>query len=119
MGQIFNFLNIKHNIFNLILSCGRYFKLTVRCVVEDKLRNIKKCYKASVVNFKNAPLGFQLCFSFKTFCRILFRNTVITPAEQKTNIYCPSLTAYERRRTITINIGDLPDGFRLSDPYSP
>lgn len=36
--------------------------------------------------------------------------TVITPSEQKTNIYCPSLTAYERRRTITIRIGDIPMG---------
>jgi (E)-4-hydroxy-3-methylbut-2-enyl-diphosphate synthase len=36
--------------------------------------------------------------------------TVITSSEQKTNIYCPSLTAYERRRTITINIGDIPMG---------
>ncbi|GGM89215.1 4-hydroxy-3-methylbut-2-en-1-yl diphosphate synthase (flavodoxin) [Dyadobacter beijingensis] len=36
--------------------------------------------------------------------------TVITASEQKTNIYCPSLTAYERRRTITINIGDIPMG---------
>jgi len=36
--------------------------------------------------------------------------TVITPSEQKTNIYCPSLTAYERRRTITIHIGDIPMG---------
>lgn len=36
--------------------------------------------------------------------------TVITPSEQKTNIYCPSLTAYERRKTISIHIGDLPMG---------
>ena len=36
--------------------------------------------------------------------------TVITPAEQKTNIYCPSLTAYQRRETITINIGGIPMG---------
>jgi (E)-4-hydroxy-3-methylbut-2-enyl-diphosphate synthase len=36
--------------------------------------------------------------------------TVITASEQKTNLYCPSLTAYQRRETITINIGDLPMG---------
>jgi (E)-4-hydroxy-3-methylbut-2-enyl-diphosphate synthase len=36
--------------------------------------------------------------------------TVITPSEQKTNLYCPSLTAYQRRETITINIGDVPMG---------
>lgn len=36
--------------------------------------------------------------------------TVITPAEQKTNIYCPSLTAYQRRETTTINIGGIPMG---------
>ncbi|TLV02811.1 (E)-4-hydroxy-3-methylbut-2-enyl-diphosphate synthase [Dyadobacter luticola] len=36
--------------------------------------------------------------------------TLITDSEQKTNLYCPSLTAYKRRETITINIGDLPMG---------
>ncbi|NIJ54238.1 (E)-4-hydroxy-3-methylbut-2-enyl-diphosphate synthase [Dyadobacter arcticus] len=36
--------------------------------------------------------------------------TVITASEQKTNLYCPSLTAYKRRETITINIGDIPMG---------
>ncbi|WP_138475127.1 (E)-4-hydroxy-3-methylbut-2-enyl-diphosphate synthase [Dyadobacter bucti] len=36
--------------------------------------------------------------------------TVITASENKTNLYCPSLTAYIRRKTITINIGDLPMG---------
>ncbi|MCE7068440.1 (E)-4-hydroxy-3-methylbut-2-enyl-diphosphate synthase [Dyadobacter sp. CY326] len=35
---------------------------------------------------------------------------VITASEKTTNLYCPSLTAYERRKTITINIGDLPMG---------
>jgi (E)-4-hydroxy-3-methylbut-2-enyl-diphosphate synthase len=35
---------------------------------------------------------------------------IITPSETKTNLYCPSLTAYERRKTITIHIGDLPMG---------
>ncbi|MEO6282191.1 MAG: (E)-4-hydroxy-3-methylbut-2-enyl-diphosphate synthase [Dyadobacter sp.] len=36
--------------------------------------------------------------------------SVITASERKTNLYCPSLTAYTRRKTITINIGDLPMG---------
>ncbi|MCE6987909.1 (E)-4-hydroxy-3-methylbut-2-enyl-diphosphate synthase [Dyadobacter sp. CY323] len=36
--------------------------------------------------------------------------TLITASEQKTNIYCPSLTAYQRRETITIRIGDIPMG---------
>jgi (E)-4-hydroxy-3-methylbut-2-enyl-diphosphate synthase len=35
---------------------------------------------------------------------------IIAPAETKNNLYCPSLTAYQRRKTITINIGDLPMG---------
>lgn len=36
--------------------------------------------------------------------------TLITAAEKKSNIYCPSLTEYKRRQTITINIGDIPMG---------
>jgi len=36
--------------------------------------------------------------------------TLITAAEKETNIYCPSLTEYKRRETITINIGDIPMG---------
>jgi (E)-4-hydroxy-3-methylbut-2-enyl-diphosphate synthase len=36
--------------------------------------------------------------------------SVITAPERKTNLYCPSLTAYTRRKTITINIGDIPMG---------
>ncbi|WAC13924.1 (E)-4-hydroxy-3-methylbut-2-enyl-diphosphate synthase [Dyadobacter pollutisoli] len=36
--------------------------------------------------------------------------SVVTASERKTNLYCPSLTAYTRRKTITINIGDLPMG---------
>jgi (E)-4-hydroxy-3-methylbut-2-enyl-diphosphate synthase len=36
--------------------------------------------------------------------------TLITAPEKKSNIYCPSLTAYQRRETITINIGDIPMG---------
>ncbi|MCF2497590.1 (E)-4-hydroxy-3-methylbut-2-enyl-diphosphate synthase [Dyadobacter chenhuakuii] len=35
---------------------------------------------------------------------------VVTASEKTTNLYCPSLTAYKRRETITINIGDLPMG---------
>jgi (E)-4-hydroxy-3-methylbut-2-enyl-diphosphate synthase len=35
---------------------------------------------------------------------------VITASEKTTHLYCPSLTAYKRRKTITINIGDLPMG---------
>jgi (E)-4-hydroxy-3-methylbut-2-enyl-diphosphate synthase len=35
--------------------------------------------------------------------------TLIT-APEKTNIYCPSLTEYKRRKTITIKIGDIPMG---------
>ncbi|MCE7038927.1 (E)-4-hydroxy-3-methylbut-2-enyl-diphosphate synthase [Dyadobacter sp. CY312] len=35
--------------------------------------------------------------------------TLIT-APEKTNIYCPSLTEYKRRKTITIKIGDVPMG---------
>lgn len=35
---------------------------------------------------------------------------VNTAPEQKSNLYCPSLTAYQRRETITINIGDIPMG---------
>ncbi|KAA0993590.1 (E)-4-hydroxy-3-methylbut-2-enyl-diphosphate synthase [Dyadobacter aurulentus] len=35
---------------------------------------------------------------------------IITPSETKSKLYCPSLTAYQRRKTITINIGDLPMG---------
>ncbi|MCF0062772.1 (E)-4-hydroxy-3-methylbut-2-enyl-diphosphate synthase [Dyadobacter chenwenxiniae] len=35
---------------------------------------------------------------------------VVTASEKTTNLYCPSLTAYNRRKTITINIGDLPMG---------
>ncbi len=36
--------------------------------------------------------------------------TLITAPEKKTNIYCPSLTEYIRRDTITIKIGDIPMG---------
>ena len=36
--------------------------------------------------------------------------TLITAPETKANIYCPSLTEYKRRKTITINIGDIPMG---------
>ncbi len=36
--------------------------------------------------------------------------TLITATEKKSNIYCPSLTEYKRRETITINIGDIPMG---------
>jgi (E)-4-hydroxy-3-methylbut-2-enyl-diphosphate synthase len=36
--------------------------------------------------------------------------TLITAPEKTSNIYCPSLTAYKRRETITINIGDIPMG---------
>jgi (E)-4-hydroxy-3-methylbut-2-enyl-diphosphate synthase len=35
--------------------------------------------------------------------------TLIT-APEKTNIYCPSLTEYKRRKTISIKIGDIPMG---------
>ncbi|WP_439556954.1 (E)-4-hydroxy-3-methylbut-2-enyl-diphosphate synthase [Dyadobacter sp.] len=35
---------------------------------------------------------------------------IIAPSETKSNLYCPSLTAYQRRKTITIQIGDLPMG---------
>ena len=35
--------------------------------------------------------------------------TLITALE-KTNIYCPSLTEYKRRKSITIKIGDIPMG---------
>ncbi|QRQ99997.1 (E)-4-hydroxy-3-methylbut-2-enyl-diphosphate synthase [Dyadobacter sandarakinus] len=31
-------------------------------------------------------------------------------SEQKTHLYCPSLTSYQRRETITINIGGIPMG---------
>jgi (E)-4-hydroxy-3-methylbut-2-enyl-diphosphate synthase len=36
--------------------------------------------------------------------------TLITAPEKKSNIYCPSLTEYKRRETITIQIGDVPMG---------
>ena len=36
--------------------------------------------------------------------------TLITAPEKKSIIYCPSMTEYKRRKTITINIGDLPMG---------
>ena len=36
--------------------------------------------------------------------------SVTTAAENSRLIYCPSLTEYRRRETITINIGDLPMG---------
>lgn len=36
--------------------------------------------------------------------------SVTTAAENSKLIYCPSLTEYRRRETITINIGDLPMG---------
>jgi (E)-4-hydroxy-3-methylbut-2-enyl-diphosphate synthase len=35
--------------------------------------------------------------------------TLIT-APEKINLYCPSLTEYKRRKTITMNIGDVPMG---------
>ncbi len=35
--------------------------------------------------------------------------TLLTASESK-NIYCPSLTEYKRRKTITIHIGDVPMG---------
>jgi (E)-4-hydroxy-3-methylbut-2-enyl-diphosphate synthase len=36
--------------------------------------------------------------------------TLITAPDKKSNIYCPSLTEYKRRQTISINIGDIPMG---------
>lgn len=36
--------------------------------------------------------------------------TLISVPEKKSNIYCPSLTEYKRRKTITINIGGIPMG---------
>jgi (E)-4-hydroxy-3-methylbut-2-enyl-diphosphate synthase len=36
--------------------------------------------------------------------------TLVTAVNEKSNIYCLSLTEYKRRETITINIGDIPMG---------
>ncbi|MCF0058756.1 (E)-4-hydroxy-3-methylbut-2-enyl-diphosphate synthase [Dyadobacter sp. CY356] len=36
--------------------------------------------------------------------------SILTAPENKLNIYCPSLTEYKRRKTITIKIGDIPMG---------
>lgn len=36
--------------------------------------------------------------------------TLILASDKITNIYCPSLTEYKRRKTITIQIGDIPMG---------
>jgi len=36
--------------------------------------------------------------------------SILTAPDNKLNIYCPSLTEYKRRETITIKIGDIPMG---------
>lgn len=36
--------------------------------------------------------------------------SILTATEKKLNLYCPSLTEYKRRETITINIGDIAMG---------
>ena len=36
--------------------------------------------------------------------------SILTATESKPIIYCPSLTEYKRRKTITVNIGDIPMG---------